>query len=211
VNDLPGVMIQAQQLLRPDGLFLAVMLGGDSLFELRNALSVAEQEREGGLSARVSPQISTDDAGSLLTRAGYKLLTVDTDQLVVPYPDAITLMHELRAMGESNAATHRRGWLSRETMLAAAAVYQQLYADELEDGQVVIPATFELVYMIGWAPGAQQPQPLARGSGGTALADALSAEASSNTEHFSLDDIAKETGGRAGSVTLGADDEADGR
>jgi NADH dehydrogenase [ubiquinone] 1 alpha subcomplex assembly factor 5 len=137
-------MIQAQHLLKPDGIFLAVMLGGDSLYELRNALALAEQERDGalsrftrftiyvlcaclgagnrrketsrsvlpptaampacvstsqsagGISPRVSPQISTDDAGSLLTRAGFKLLTVDTDQIVVPYPDALTLMHELR-------------------------------------------------------------------------------------------------------------------
>ena len=117
----------------------------------------------GGISPRVSPQISTDDAGSLLTRAGFKLLTVDTDQIVVPYPDPLSLMHELRGMGESNAVTMRRGFLPRDTLLAAAAIYDELYGDVLEDGTKVIPATFELVYMIGWAPGADQPAALERG------------------------------------------------
>jgi NADH dehydrogenase [ubiquinone] 1 alpha subcomplex assembly factor 5 len=93
VNDLPGVMVQARKLLKPDGIFLAAMLGGDSLHELRSVLAVAEQEREGGLSPRVSPRVGVDVAGSLLNRAGFTLLTVDTDQLVVPYPDALTLMH----------------------------------------------------------------------------------------------------------------------
>lgn len=117
----------------------------------------------GGLSPRVSPQISTDDAGSLLTRAGFKLLTVDTDQIVVPYPDPLSLMHELRGMGESNAVTMRRGFLPRDTLLAATAIYDELYGDVLEDGTEVVPATFELVYMIGWAPGADQPAALERG------------------------------------------------
>ena len=118
----------------------------------------------GGISPRVSPQISTDDAGSLLTRAGFKLLTVDTDQIVVPYPDPLSLMHELRGMGESNAVAMRRGFLPRDTLLAATAIYDELYGEVLvEDGTKVVPATFELVYMIGWAPGADQPAALERG------------------------------------------------
>jgi NADH dehydrogenase [ubiquinone] 1 alpha subcomplex assembly factor 5 len=89
---------------------------------------------------------------------------VDTDQIVVPYPDALSLMHELRGMGESNAVTMRRGFLPRHTLLAAAAIYDELYGDVLDDGAKVIPATFELLYMIGWAPGANQPAALERGA-----------------------------------------------
>eukprot|EP01048_Picozoa_sp_COSAG05_P014272 COSAG05_NODE_1600_length_4447_cov_80.937088_3_plen_341_part_00 len=184
MNDLPGVLAQARHLLKPDGLFLAVMLGGDTLYELRAAMAIAEQERDGGLSPRVSPQVGVDDAGSLLTRAGFTLLTVDTDQLVVPFPDALTLMHELSCMGEANAVHMRRGWLPRDTLVAAAALYEELHGDPstgddanstADETGGVVPATFELIYMIGWAPSQKQPRPLERGSATQSLAEGLAA------------------------------------
>ncbi len=170
VNDLPGALLQIARALKPDGLFLAAMIGGDSLKELRTALMRAEMEIEGGASPRVSPFADLRDLGGLLQRAGFALPVTDLDSITVTYPSALALMHELRGMGESSADRNRRRSLSRRATLArAAALYEEAFAGP--DGR--LPATFEILYLTGWAPHAAQPRPLAPGSARTRLAEAL--------------------------------------
>jgi len=173
VNDLPGALVQIRRALKPDGLFLAAMLGGDTLIELRRAFLEAEAETTGGTSPHTSPVADVADAGALLQRAGFALPVIDTDTITVTYSDMFALMRELRGMGESNAVAARsRAGLRRDTLFAAAARYQELYADE--DGR--IPATFQIIWMTGWAPHETQQKPLRPGSGTTRLADALETE-----------------------------------
>jgi SAM-dependent methyltransferase len=170
VNDLPGALIQARRVLRPDGLFLAAMLGGNTLGELRRAWLEAEAAEEGGASPRVSPFADVRDAGALLQRAGFALPVVDSDTITVTYADAFALMRDLRAMGETNAVAGRhRRFTRRATLFAAVARYADLYAGA--DGR--IPATFEVICLTGWAPDATQQKPLRPGSARTRLADAL--------------------------------------
>lgn len=144
VNDLPGTLIQIKEALQPDGLFLGAMFGGDTLFELRTALQLAEIEREGGISPRVSPMTDTRDISNLLGRAGFTLLTVDIDEVEVGYPGMWELMEDLGDMGEGNAVTGRRPFIHRDTLAAASAIYKELYGNE--DG--TIPATFQIIYMV---------------------------------------------------------------
>jgi len=170
VNDLPGALLQARMALKPDGLFLAAMLGGDTLHELRQALSEAEIAEEGGLSPRVSPMADVRDLGSLLQRAGFALPVVDADTVTVMYDAPLKLMADLRAMGESNAVFEaRKGMTRKATLMAAVKRYQDVFADE--DGK--IPATFQIITMTGWAPDASQQQPLKPGSAEARLAEAL--------------------------------------
>ena len=161
VNDLPSTLQQIKRALKPDGVFLASMLGGTTLHELRHCFYLAEQERRGGLSPHASPLAMASDAASLLQGAGFALPTVDIDTLTVSYPDAFTLMEHLQRMGEGQASLSRQFHVGSDTFLAVAALYQQLYG--LEDGS--IPATFQLISMVGWAPHDSQPRPCARGSG----------------------------------------------
>jgi SAM-dependent methyltransferase len=170
VNDLPGSLIQIGRCLKPDGLFLAALLGGETLHELRAALLQAEIEVEGGASPRVSPFLDLADAGALLQRAGFALPVADRDVITVDYPDALTLMADLRAMGEANALEDRRRTPTRRaTLLRAAALYQELFARD--DGR--LPATFDVIYLTAWAPHASQPKPLRPGSAAQRLAEAL--------------------------------------
>ena len=146
------------------------MLGGDTLVELRNALLEAETAEEGGVSPRVSPFADLADAASLLQRAGFALPVVDSDRITVTYPDALALMRDLRLMGETNATVGRRtGFSRRATLLSAAARYATGHADK--DGR--IPATFQVLFLTGWAPAETQQRPLRPGSAATRLADAL--------------------------------------
>jgi len=171
-NDLSGVLVQTRRSLRADGLFLAAMFGVGTLRELRESLADAEIAVEGGASPRVSPFVEVRDAGALLQRAGFALPVVDRDPITVSYPDALALMRDLRGMGETNALAARpRTPARRETLARAAAIYAERFAGR--DGR--IPATFEIVYLIGWAPHADQPKPLKPGSAAASLAEALGA------------------------------------
>ncbi|KND03452.1 uncharacterized protein SPPG_00935 [Spizellomyces punctatus DAOM BR117] len=161
VNDIPGTLIQAQRALKPDGVFIGAMFGGDTLYELRTSLQLAEIDREGGVSPHISPMTDVRDVANLLQRAGFNLITVDVDEIAVNYPSMFELMDDLRAMGESNAIAARKPYISRDTLMAAAATYKEIYGND--DGSV--PATFQVIYMIGWKPDPSQPKPLARGSG----------------------------------------------
>jgi NADH dehydrogenase [ubiquinone] 1 alpha subcomplex assembly factor 5 len=172
-NDLPGALLQLRHMLRPDGLLLATLWGGETLFELRQALLQAELAGEGGASPRVSPFADLRDLAGLLQRAGFALPVADADTIDVTYPDALALMRELRAMGESNAVLERRRGFTRRATLARAAA---LYAERFGRAEGRIPATFQLVTLTAWAPHASQPQPLRPGSASQRLADALGSE-----------------------------------
>ncbi|MCO5091395.1 class I SAM-dependent methyltransferase [Bosea sp. (in: a-proteobacteria)] len=170
INDLPGALVQIRRALRPDGLFMGCLLGGRSLQELRQALLEAESETMGGVSPRVAPFADLRDLGGLLQRAGFALPVVDSEIVTVRYPDAFGLLGDLRAMGWANALVARRkAPLRRETLLRAAALYAERFADP--DGR--LPATFEFVWLSGWAPHESQQKPLRPGSAKARLADAL--------------------------------------
>ncbi|GAB1286960.1 Arginine-hydroxylase NDUFAF5, mitochondrial [Apodemus speciosus] len=193
VNDLPRALEQIHYVLKPDGVFVGAMFGGDTLYELRCSLQLAETEREGGFSPHISPFTAVNDLGHLLGRAGFNTLTVDTDEIQVNYPGMFELMEDLKGkkienvdlilqtslisadecmghfqgfhsgfkgMGESNCSWNRKALLHRDTMLAAAAVYREMYSNE--DGS--IPATYQIYHMIGWKYHDSQARPAERGS-----------------------------------------------
>jgi SAM-dependent methyltransferase len=170
VNDLPGTLIQIRRALKPDGLFLAALIGGESLSELREAFAQAESEVEGGVSPRVAPFADLRDLGGLLQRAGFALPVVDSDKLTVRYPSVVALMHDLRRMGATNILRERRRVpLKRATLQRMAEIYAQRFADA--DGR--LRATFEIVWLLGWTPHESQQKPLKPGSATQRLADAL--------------------------------------
>jgi SAM-dependent methyltransferase len=170
VNDLPGTLAQIRRVLKPDGLFLAIMPGGTTLFELRESVMRAELEIAGGAGPRVSPFVDVRDAGMLLQRAGLALPVVDVDSLTVTYDQPQKLIAELRAMGEANALVERGRALDRTILRRACDIYRELFGDRAQR----IPATFQLLTLSGWAPDPSQPQAIRRGSGQVDLAQALS-------------------------------------
>jgi SAM-dependent methyltransferase len=170
VNDLPGVLAQIRRALRPDGLLLAAMIGGDTLTELRQSFAAAEAECEGGVSPRVVPFADLRDIGALLQRAGFALPVTDVDQLVVRYDNAFALMRDLRRMGATNILFERRRTPTRRTtMLRMAQIYAERFADP--DGR--IRATFDVIWLSGWAPHESQPKPLRPGSAKASLEAAV--------------------------------------
>lgn len=170
VDDLPGTLVQACRALKPDGLMLAAVLGGETLRELREAWLCAEDELLGGASPRVAPFADVRDLGGLLQRAGFALPVVDSDMVVVTYADPLSLMREIKAMGASNMLVERRRVpVTRRLLLRAAEIYVERFARA--DGRV--PATFEILTLTAWAPHASQQQPLRPGSAKARLADAL--------------------------------------
>lgn len=170
VNDLPGTLAQIRQTLRPDGLFMAAIVGGRSLHELRESLLLAETELTGGAAPRVAPMIDVRDFGSLLQRAGFALPVVDSDVANVTYADPVALMHDLRAMGAANCLAERsRKFLRRGVLQRAFEIYGERHGEP--DGR--IRATFEIITATAWAPHESQQQPLQPGSAKVRLADAL--------------------------------------
>jgi SAM-dependent methyltransferase len=170
VNDLPGALIQIRRALRPDGLFLAALVGGDTLTELRQSFVIAESEIEQGTSPRVAPFADLRDLGGLLQRAGFALPVTDVDRLTVRYADPLALMHDLRRMGATNLLIERsRRPLRRSTLVKMMEIYGSRFADQ--DGR--IRATFEIVWLSAWAPHESQQKPLRPGSAQRRLADAL--------------------------------------
>ena len=170
VNDLPGALLQARRALKPDGLFLSAMLGGETLRELRQCLVEAEATVSGGASPRISPMVDLRDAAGLLQRAGFALPVADLDELTLTYAHPFALMRELRGLGETNALRLRQRGFTRRAVLFEAA---RLYVERFAEAEGRIPATFQVVWLAGWAPHESQPKPLPRGSGKTPLGDAL--------------------------------------
>lgn len=170
VNDLPGVLAQIRRALRPDGLLLATMIGGDTLTELRQSFAAAEAECEGGVSPRVAPFADLRDVGALLQRAGFALPVTDVDRLIVRYDSALALMADLRRMGATNILVERRRVPTRRaTLLRMAEIYGERFADS--DGR--IRATFDVIWLSGWAPHESQPKPLRPGSAKASLEAAV--------------------------------------
>jgi SAM-dependent methyltransferase len=170
VDDLPGLLIQIKRALKADGLFMACLLGGQTLHELRDSFARAEIECEGGLSPRVSPFVDLRDIGALMQRAGFALPVVDTETITVRYQTPLALFADLRAMGATNVLIERRKIaLRRKTLLRALEIYAENYSDA--DGR--IRATFECLWVSGWTPHESQQKPLEPGSAKTRLADAL--------------------------------------
>lgn len=174
-NDPVGQLVQCRRALRDDGLCLAVLFGGQTLHELRSSMAQAETELRGGISPRVHPMGEIRDLGALLQRAGFALPVADSLTLTASYQSLLHLMRDLRAMAETNILSQQdRRFLRRDVLARASEIYARVYG--MDDGR--IPATFELVFLTGWAPAANQQKPLRPGSAATRLADALD-----TTEH----------------------------
>jgi SAM-dependent methyltransferase len=170
VNDLPGALVQVRRVLKPDGLFVAALAGDSTLTELRQSFAAAESEIEGGISPRVAPFADVRDLGALLQRAGFALPVTDVDRITVRYGSAFALMRDLRRMGATNALIDRsRVPLKRATLMRMAEIYAERFADV--DGR--LRATFDIVWLAGWAPHPSQQQPLKPGEAKARLADAL--------------------------------------
>jgi SAM-dependent methyltransferase len=169
-DDFPGVLAQIRRALKPDGLFLAALLGGETLTELRQSLAAAEAEITGGASPRVAPFAELRAAGALLQRAGFALPVIDQDRRIVRYDSALHLMHDLRAMGATNVLIERSRRPMPGRMLTRAT---EIYAERFGDADGRIRATFDLISLSGWAPHESQQQPLRPGSAKARLADAL--------------------------------------
>jgi len=170
VNDLPGVLAQIRRALKPDGLLLAALIGGDTLTELRQSFAAAEAEIDGGVSPRVAPFADLRDIGGLLQRAGLALPVTDVDRVVVRYDNAFALMRDLQRMGATNILLERRHAPTRRaTMLRMAQIYSERCSDP--DGR--IRATFDIVWLSAWAPDASQPKPLRPGSATASLEAAV--------------------------------------
>jgi SAM-dependent methyltransferase len=172
VNDLPGTLVQIRRTLKPDGLFIAALMGGETLTELRQSFAAAESDVESGASPRVAPFADLRDLGALLQRAGFALPVTDTDRVTVRYDNVFALLHDLRRMGATNALIdRRRAPLKRSTLMRMAEIYGERFSDD--DGRV--RATFEIVWLSGWVPHPGQQKPLQPGSAKARLADALGA------------------------------------
>ncbi|MEX0299141.1 MAG: methyltransferase domain-containing protein [Kordiimonas sp.] len=172
VNDLPGMLVQANRALKPDGLFLGALLGGETLVELRHSLLAAESELVGGAHQRVIPFADVRDMGSLLQRAGFALPVADMDTITVTYEHPLKLMQELRGMGEANALLARpKNFMRRDILMKACEIYARDFSND--DGR--IRATFQIIYITGWHPHESQQKPAKRGSATMRLEDALKA------------------------------------
>lgn len=170
VNDLPGTLAQIRRALKPDGLLLAAMVGGDTLTELRQSFAAAEAEIEGGVSPRVAPFADLRDVGALLQRAGFALPVTDVDRIVVRYDNAFALMQDLRAMGATNVLVERRRKPTRRATIVRMA---ELYAQRFVDPDGRIRCTFEVIWLLGWSPHESQQKPLKPGSATASLAEAV--------------------------------------
>uniref|UniRef100_A0A023F7U5 Arginine-hydroxylase NDUFAF5, mitochondrial n=1 Tax=Triatoma infestans TaxID=30076 RepID=A0A023F7U5_TRIIF len=159
VNNLPGTFAQVLKCLKNDGVFLGSVFGGDTLFELRASLQLAETERAGGISPHISPFTDVRDIGGLLNQAGFTMLTIDCDEIIVKYPSMFELMWDLKGMAENNCTWARSHHLRKEVMIAASAIYKEMYGTDEH-----IPATFQILYFVAWKPDPSQPKPAKRGS-----------------------------------------------
>ncbi|KAG0674561.1 hypothetical protein C6P40_002113 [Pichia californica] len=185
INDLPEVYKKLYKCLKPDGCFIGSMFGGDTLFELRTSLQLAEIERYGGLSPRISPFVESSDVGNLMQKAGFQMLTVDAEELVVDYPNTYALMEDLQLMGENNSVLMTPPPLTKDLLLAIEPIYRELHGDKVTGH---LPATYRFVYMIGWKPGKYLARPAKRGSANVSLKDALDGSITTATTTLTEDE-----------------------
>jgi NADH dehydrogenase [ubiquinone] 1 alpha subcomplex assembly factor 5 len=172
VNDLPGALIQIRKSLKPDGLFLSAMLGGETLYELRQCMTEAELTLRGGISPHIAPLADKPQMGDLLQRAGFALPVVDSEIVNVSYDNIFKLMHDLRGMGEGNAIAARDKTPAQKALFLETS---RLYEKKFKNADGKLNASFEIIFLIGWSPHASQQKPLTPGSAKTRLADALGA------------------------------------
>jgi len=169
-NDLPGVLSQIKYALKPDGLFIASILGGETLYELRDVMQSVEIEHNSGITPRIFPFADMQQMGALMQRAGFNLPVIDNEKVTVTYEEPFKLFHDLRYMGQSNIiSTRRKNFTSRQFFMDVVQKYQDKYSED--DGRIV--ATFEVIFILGWKPHDSQQKPLPRGSAKNRLADAL--------------------------------------
>ncbi|KAI6193763.1 Methyltransf-11 domain-containing protein [Aphelenchoides besseyi] len=166
INDLPGWFRRCFEILRPDGAMIGSLLAGETIHEVRVSLQLAEMERLGGLAAHVSPFVKPQDIGSLMNRGGFDMVTLDLEEIEIGYPNLFALLYDLQSMAESNAS-YRRSPLRRDTLIAAQAIYQEMYGKS--DGH--LPCTFQVLSFIGWKPGPNMPKPAKRGSQSHSLSE----------------------------------------
>ena len=177
MNDLPGALIQIKNALKPDGLFIGAMFGGETLKELRESLIQTELNMKGGVSPRIAPFADKQDMGALMQRAAFALPVIDSETVTVTYDNLFKLMHDLRGMGESNIlAARNKTYPSRDFFTKTAEYYQTHFSEP--DGRLI--ATFEIIFLLGWAPHASQQKPLKPGSAEKNLADVLSSPPTSS-------------------------------
>lgn len=172
-NDLPGALVQMQRALKPDGVLLGALPGGETLYQLRECLALAETETTGGLSPRIAPTIDKQQMGALLQRTGFALPVVDSDIVQVDYRSFTRLLHDLRYMGEGNAVAARSRAASARKLFRVAGEH---YAARHANDDTTLRASFEIIHLIGWSPHASQQKPLRPGSAKTPLAAALGSE-----------------------------------
>lgn len=172
-NDLPGILQEIRRVLRPDGLFLACLFGGGTLNELRSALIEAETEITGGISPRLSPLPGLQDMAGLLQRTGFALPVADIEHVTVRYSHPMKLLQDLKGMGEQSAFLKRDGQARRPLSRRILARMSDIYAERFSDPDGKVRASFEIVWLSGWAPAANQPKPLRPGSGKFSLAEAV--------------------------------------
>jgi len=172
-NDLIGVLKQIQNNLKPDGLFIACLFGGETLYELRECLQQAEMEITSGITPRIHPFADKQDIGALMQRTGFALPVIDSERVIVTYDNIFKLMHDLRGMGESNILIERqKSFTRREIFTRADEIYKEKYSGKDER----LEATFEIIFTLGWTPHESQQKPLKPGSAKVRMADALNAE-----------------------------------
>lgn len=177
VNNLPLALFNIRHMLKSDGVFVGALLGGGTLEELGVSFAVAEEERTGGIGPHASPATRIADCGALMQQAGFNLITVDVDKLVVDYADAFLLLDDLHQMGEQHAPASTSRAVSKDTFLAMAAAYHALFpappTSAEDENPTAVRATFEVIYLIGWAPDASQPTPLRRGTATKRIGETL--------------------------------------
>lgn len=160
------IVLDEQRVLKPDGCFMISMIGGSTLPELRISLTLAELERDGGVGPHVGPFVELSDVGGLLQNAGFTLPTIDIDTVKVSYPSAAVLMEHTQRMGEGNASLNRRKYTGKDTFLAAACIYDEMFPLESDEPSTEedVEASAQVIYAIGWSPHASQQKPLQRGT-----------------------------------------------
>uniref|UniRef100_F1L6Q7 Arginine-hydroxylase NDUFAF5, mitochondrial n=1 Tax=Ascaris suum TaxID=6253 RepID=F1L6Q7_ASCSU len=167
INKLPQWFARCYSILRPDAAMIGAVLAGETLYELRVSLQLAESERLGGIGAHISPFIKPQDIGGLMNRAGFDMITLDTDEIEVGYPNMFALLYDLQCMSESNATNNRSPHLRREVLIAADSIYRAMFGRE----NGAYPATFQVISFIGWRPGPLMPKPAKRGSQNVSFKD----------------------------------------
>ena len=169
-DNIPETLMRFREHLAPDGLLLIAFLGGETLTELRQSLYAADQQILGGATARVYPMVDYSQAAMLLGRTGLALPVVDMDRVTVHYAQLKSLVSDLRDLGLTNVLAARDTHpLTRNWRAALEAAYAAHFSRD--DGK--LKATFEIVWMTGWAPHKSQQKPLKPGSAKMRLADAL--------------------------------------